>query len=573
MTVLLYLLAILLSAFVGGSLFKLIKQPPVVGYLLAGTVLGFFFGNSTGHEAVGFLAELGIVLLLFTLGLEFSFSRMGRMLKVALIGAVVQIILTIWIQTLVMLLLNIDFFQALFMSAAFSLSSTAIVVKLLGDRGEIDSLPGEIMVTWLVVQDLAVLPLLILLPLLGKAFLQGESLATSFTALFQQLSLIALFLTGFLVFGKKIIPVLVNRIAALNNRELLLVGVFTVAIAGALFTQFLGLTAALGAFLAGLLISESAQQQAVFSEIRPLRDIFSLLFFATLGFLLPPGFLFANLGLILVLTLSVLLIKFCVVFFLTAYLGYHPKTTFIVGVGLIEVGEFAFILANVGVKTNVISQNTYGLILAVALLSILMMPPLFLAAPVFYRRLRERYKHVLKPVYLLLFPSELANRPDTDLPYQNHVVLCGYGRVGRYIGLALQMAQIPFVVIEYNHHTSQELHQLGIEVVYGDPADIDILDYAQVDKARAVVIAIPDLHTQQQVIANSLKLNQDILIYCRSHHEEHQKHLKNLGVTAIVQPEFEAALSITDKILRVFGTKPKDIEGKILRLKIEHGLG
>ena len=153
MTVLLYLLAILLSAFVGGSLFKLIKQPPVVGYLLAGTVLGFFFGNSTGHEAVGFLAELGIVLLLFTLGLEFSFSRMGRMLKVALIGAVVQIILTIWIQTLVMLLLNIDFFQALFMSAAFSLSSTAIAERVGMSRGSVINHLNNLMRSGLIIRQ------------------------------------------------------------------------------------------------------------------------------------------------------------------------------------------------------------------------------------------------------------------------------------------------------------------------------------------------------------------------------------------------------------------------------------
>ncbi len=324
--------------------------------------------------------------------------------------------------------------------------------------------------------------------------------------------------------------------------------------------------------MAGLLIAESAAQHAVYSEIRPLRDIFSLLFFTSLGLIIPQGFIFNHFGTIFGLTTLVVGIKFIVVMCLILYFGYHAKTSFIVSIALVEVGEFAFILARLGLSQGVISQDAYSYILSVALLSILVMPPLLLAAPSIYSKIRVFFKTKFPVVYLQLFSHFEQAYIQEELPYKDHVVLCGYGRVGKYVGRALTMAKIPYVVVEYNHQTLKELKDSGVEVVYGDPSDIDILDYAQVDKARAVVIAIPDLHTQQMVIVNSLKLNKNIKIYCRSHHEEHQKHLKNLGVTSVIQPEFEAALSITDKILTSFGTKQKDIEGKITRLKIEHGL-
>jgi len=569
---LLYLLVILSAAFFGGALFKKFGQPPVIGYLLAGTVLGILFGTSYTHEVVELLSELGIVLLLFTLGLEFSFHKLSQMVKVALIGGVIQIIITIWLQSLLMLWLGFDLVSSLFASAAFSLSSTAVVIKILSDRGELDSLPGEIMVTWLIIQDLAVLPMFVFLPVIVK-IAQGATHVSEPTNIARLVFVTSLVLVVFIGLGKKLIPWFIGRVANLNNRELLLVSVFTIAVAGALFTQLIGLSAALGAFLAGLLIAESSQQHAVFSEIRPLRDLFALLFFATLGLVLPAGFLFAHFPMILILTLSVIVVKFLVVGLLTAYLGYHPKTVFTVGLGLIEVGEFAFILARVGLNDKIISQDIYGYILSVALLSILIAPPLFLAAPVLYKKLREVSKTKLAPLYLTFFTPFEYGTTIEQLPFANHVVLCGYGRVGKYIGKALQLSRIPFVVVEYNHHKTSALRAAGLNVVYGDPADYDILDYAQVDKAKALVIAIPDLHTQQEVISNSLKLNQDILIYCRSHHEEHQKHLKNLGVTAVVQPEFEAALSITDKILTRFGANKRDIEMKLTQLKVEHGLG
>lgn len=571
--ILAYLLILLVAALVGGVVFKTLKQPPVIGYLLAGLVLGILFGKNLVHETVNFLAELGVVLLLFTLGVEFSFSRFRKFTSGAVVGGIVQILATVVVLTILIFRFGFGFYEALFMSAAFSLSSTAVVVKLLTDRGEMDTLPGEILVTWSVIQDIAFLPMIVLLPVIGKELFVSSVSGVAILVILKNIGFAALFVAFAVVFGRQVIPFIVKKVASINSRELLLVTVFAIAVAGAFSTQLMGFSAALGAFFSGLLISKSVEQHAIFSEIRPLRDIFLLLFFTSLGLVLPQGFIFSHFLLILMLTGLVMFVKFIIVMILTLYNGYHAKTSFIVSVGLIEVGELAFVLAGTGLALSIIDAQVYALILSVALLSILIMPPLYIAAPSIYMAVRDFSKVRMNPVYVRFFTKFEKRDILEELPFKDHVVLCGYGRVGKYIGRALEMAEVPYVVVEYNHQKAKALREKGVQVVYGDPSDIDILDFAQVDKAKAVVIAIPDLYTQQQVITHSQTLNKSIEIFCRTHHEEHQQLLKALGVTTVIQPEFEASLSMVNKILKSYGEKDVDIEGKISRLKIEHGLG
>lgn len=568
-----YLIILLGAGFVGGVLFKTLKQPPVVGYLLTGLVLGLTIGNNLAHESIAFLSELGVVLLLFGLGLEFSLIKLKRFGKIAVFGGLLQIAFTWVLSGLLIHSFGFSLFASIFMAAAFSLSSTAVVVKLLTDKGEMDTLAGEIMVAWLIVQDLAVLPMLILLPAIGIGLSSGAPLLSVLPTIGGQLAITFGLILLIIILGKQVVPYLVDKIAALQSRELLLVGVFLVALVGAITTQSLGLSAALGAFLAGMLIADSVEQHAIFSELRPLRDLFSLLFFVTLGLIIPPGFIFEHLGTIVFLSFIIMLVKFVVVSAIMFLFGYHAKTSIVLGVGLIEVGEFAFILGKTGLNAHIIDTTTYGMILSVALISILLMPPLFFATPQLYEAIRDVSKKRFFPLYTRFFRQIEHKDTLPELPFENHVVLCGYGRVGKYVGRALTMADIPFVVIEYNHHTAQKLKKENIEVIYGDPSDVDILDLAQVDKAKAIVIAIPDITTQQAVIVHSLTLNKNISIYCRTHHEDHQQVLKALGVATIIQPEFEASLSITNKILKSFGKGIEEIEGKISRLKIEHGLG
>jgi len=255
---------------------------------------------------------------------------------------------------------------------------------------------------------------------------------------------------------------------------------------------------------------------------------------------------------------------------LMRFLGHHRKTAFLVAVGLIPMSEFGFIIASLGLSLHAITASDYSLIVALTFLTILISAPLTgQGQGLYYWLQRTLGKHW--PT--LFHTKEEAALLKEELPYRDHIVICGYGRVGKYIGRALEMAGIPFVVVDYNNATVKELKDKGIPVVYGDPADRDVLDFAQVDFAKAVIIAIPDRHTQELVIANAQTLNRHIKIICRTHHEEDQKDLKALGVDAVVQPEVEAAISSVERLVPSFGVTDEDIAGKISRLKIEHGAG
>ena len=561
------LLIILVLAFIGGFLAKKFRQPLILGYVLAGVTIGSFAVSAIrGKGELETLAEIGVALLLFSLGIEFSFTRISRVREVAFWGGLIQILTFIFLGILIFPRFGFDFYSSLFLASCFSLSSTAIVTKILSEKGEIDSLPGEIMVGWLLVQDLAVLPMLLLLP----------KIAVLETLSFWQIPLVIIkvFVLLSLVFilGRLAVPKILNRVAATNSREILLLSVVALCLFAAFGTYALGLSFALGAFLAGLIISESSQNHAIFSEIRPLRDIFAIVFFVSLGMMLAPSFLFSHLGQILLLSLIVILIKLLVIVVLVLYLGYHTKTAFLVGVGLVQVGEFSFILSRVGISQNLISADVYSYVLSVALLTIILTPFFFSFGPKIYTKVRKFTSTRFPKVYSLVFARFDRRLVQEELPLENHVVICGFGRVGSWLGRACQISEIPFIVVDFNHKIVSELKEKGIPVVYGDPGDLDVLDFAQVDKAKTIVIAIPDRHTQELVIGNALTLNPKINIICRSHFEEDQARLKALGVQTVIMPEFEASLSMIHRILQTFGEEKEEVAGKIKRIKIEHGL-
>jgi CPA2 family monovalent cation:H+ antiporter-2 len=331
-----------------------------------------------------------------------------------------------------------------------------------------------------------------------------------------------------------------------------------------------GLSAAIGAFIAGLLISETSQNHAIFAEVRPLRDLFAVVFFVSLGMALPISIFISSGVTLVVLTIAVIVVKWVVVMGLMRFLGYHRKTAFLVAVGLIPMSEFGFIIASQGLAIHAITSGDYALIVSLTFLTILLSAPLTSQGQGLYYWLQG----ALGGRWPTLFHTKgEAAILKEELPYRDHIVICGYGRVGRYIGRALELSGIPFVVVDYNNATIAKLKEKGIPVVYGDPADKDVLDYAQVDYARAIIIAIPDRHTQELIIGNAQTLNRHIKIICRTHHEEDQKDLKALGVDAVVQPEFEAAISIIERLLPHYGVSGDDMAGKISRLKIEHGAG
>lgn len=562
---------LILSAAIGGSVIAArLKLPSIVGYIAGGIIIGNTLSHFLDHSLLSAVSDAGVTLLLFALGVEFSFHKLRRIMKVISWPAIAQIILTMVLVLLLLVLLRTPFLPALFLGSAAALSSTAIVVKLLSERGELDTVPGEIATGWLVLQDLAVVPILILLTAIAHAASGDTNLLSVIWTILLAFLKAGLVIGFVLSLGSKGVPRLLSVVASYRNRELFLLTTIGIVFLVGLVTYAVGLSVSLGAFLAGLLVAETSQNHAVFAEIRPLRDLFAVVFFVSLGLSLPISSFVVAFPVILTITLAVLFVKSGLVYGLLRFLGYHRKTAFLVGLNLSQISEFGFILAGTGVGLGVLTATHASIIVAVTFLTIMVSSPFISNGHKTYYALQKFMKKFPK-----LFPEDRAfpeAEESAGLSLRDHVVICGYGRVGRYIGRALEMAGIPFLVVDYNQHTLKTLKETGVMTVYGDPAEKDVLDYAQVDLAKSIVIAIPDRHTQEMIIGNALSLNRRIKIICRTHHEEDQRYLKSLGVQTVIQPEFEAALAIVSRLLTHFGVSEEDVSGKMSRLKIEHGI-
>lgn len=539
-----------LVALGGGFLAKKAKLPLLAGFILGGVLVRIFFGSwlKFGPEMATF-AEIGVALLLFTLGIELTFSRLRQVWEIAVLGGVFQIILTILLGILIFPFLGFDFFSSLFLGAVFSLSSTAIVVRILIEKGQIDTLSGEILVGWLLVQDLAVLPMMIILPKIANPS------QDSWLAVLGAILKAGVLLWLVLFLGKRIIAQILEKVATTASRELLLFSVVSLCLLAAFGTMALGLPFALGAFLAGLLVAETSQNHAVFAEVRPLRDIFSMVFFVSLGLLVEPQIFVFWGGKILILGAMVLFFKFFLVLTILFNFGYHAKTAFLVAGGLAGVGEFAYVLTQLGKTQGIIDLTFYSLILGVTLVTMLLTPFVFNFTPAFYQTLKNFSRKNFPPIYERFFalPDRYLREKES---LRNHVVICGHGRVGKHVREVLELAQIPYIVVDFNQAVIRDLQGHGVRVIWGDPADFEVLEVAQTAHARALVIALPDRHSQELIIQNSLSLNPKIAIICRSHFEEDKKRLKALGAKIVIQPEFEASLSISQALLVLFKEEP-----------------
>lgn len=555
------LIVVLCSAFLGGLLSQKLHQPVMFGYLVAGlAVSGLLRNLGLGRETLGLLAEIGLAFLMFTLGLEFSLHKINKIKKVALWGGLAQIIFSAIAVLPVLLIFNLPLKVALVVAISFSLSSTAIVVKLLQEKNQLETLPGEIMECWLLIQDLAVLPLMALLPVVFGGASWEDNL----------FFLIKAFLVLLIAWisASRTIPRFFDFVSSIKSRELLVILSVCLVLIFAIITASLGFSFALGAFLAGLILSQSFSNFAIFSEIRPLRDVFLAIFFVSLGLSLQPAFIFKHLIAILLISLAVLILKFLVVSIILIYFKYHAKTISKAAFGLAQVGEFAFVLAAAALINRYISEEIYSLVISVTLLTIMITPWLFGLEEKFYFWLKKKFACHSR-LYERFFTE--ADRPLVEeLPFENHVVILGFGRVGRWVGSLLEKVKIPYLVVEYDPQIVRRLKLEGKKVVFGDPTDLAVLDFAQVDKARLVVVAIPDSLTQKIAVANCRTLNSEVEIICRSHLEDDLPKLKALGVGQIIQPEFEAALSIGHRILQHFGWKKEEINFKIKEIKIEH---
>jgi CPA2 family monovalent cation:H+ antiporter-2 len=524
---------IVVAALIGGMIAQQLKQPLIIGYILAGVLVGPYTGGVTVSEIhdIELLAEIGVALLLFALGLEFSLKELRPVRNIALIGAPIQILLTMAYGYGIGRWLDWDWVSSLWFGGMISLSSTMVILKTLMSQGRLGTLSSRVMIGMLIVQDLAVVPLMIILPQLNEpdAGLSVLGLAGLKAAMF-------LFLMIFV--GTRLLPWLMAHIAGWNSRELFLLAITAIGLGVGYATYLFGLSFAFGAFVAGMVLSESDYGHQALSDIIPLRDLFSLLFFASVGMLLDPAYLMANLATVLPVVFLVALGKSLIFGALSIIFGYGNVVPLAVGLGLFQVGEFSFVLARVGLSANSISPDLYALTLSTAIITMILTPPISgLTAPLYMLR-RRWFKRE---------PLQTINLPRTGL--RDHVVIAGAGRVGRYVAQVLQRLNLACVIIELNYRRVEQAKAAGLSIVYGDATQPIVLEAAHVEHARLVLVTIPAVIITRSVVDQVRQLQPNVHIVARAEGIEQMQELHRHGVYEVVQPEFEAGLEITRQAL------------------------
>jgi CPA2 family monovalent cation:H+ antiporter-2 len=535
---------VLVATALGGLLANKLKQPVILGYLASGFVVGPF-GLKLLNSVIEIksLAEIGVAFLLFALGVEFSLTELKRVKKIALPGSLLQIGFTIFLVALVTIITGWanNWQQGIFLGAVLSLSSTAVVLKTLSESGETNTMHGQIMLAILIAQDLALGLMLAIFPAMNQS---GNIAAAIGNALIK----IVLFVGIALILSRWVVPKLISIFAATESNELFLLGVIGLCLGVALITAALGLSIAMGAFVAGLMISEVDYADQALAKILPLRDTFSSLFFASIGMLIDPAIIINNLGVILGLVTLVMIGKAAIVLCIVLGFGYSLKNAVLVSFGINQIGEFSFVLALLGLRLNLISQQTYFLLLGTTAITLVLTPFWIKIAPGIAVKL-NRIPWITN--FLQRFSrSQTLSIPET---INNHVVVAGYGRVGQVIVKILQSQQYPVLVIENSEASLQRLRMNNIPYIFGDADSELLLEKAHLDKAKALAIALPDPASTRLLLKNALAIAPHLDVIARSHTDKEIDFLTQMGAKEVVQPEFEAALELGNHLLKTLG--------------------
>ena len=538
-------IAIIVTAgFLGGVIAQRLKQPLILGYIVAGIVLGPVTGGvliSAPHD-IELLAEIGIALLLFALGIEFSLKELRPVRAVALLGTSIQILLTVGVAAGAGLVLGWPWIDAVWFGGCVSLSSTMVILKTLQSQGRLGTLSSRVMIGMLLVQDLAVVPLLILLPKL-------TDLRAGLPDLGWALVRSAVFLTLMIVVGTRVIPWLMRRIACWNSRELFLLTVTGLGLGIGYATYKVGLSFAFGAFMAGLVLSESDHAHQALSDIIPLRDIFGLLFFASVGMLLEPDFVRDNLPLVLGLVVVVSLAKGLICAGVGRAFGYHNVVPLALGLTMFQAGEFAFVIGRVGVATGSIGTDLYSLIMSVTLVSMFLTPFVSRATAPIYGLLRRHSRDE---------PVQTINIEHDEL--HDHVVVAGAGRMGRAVARVLRRLELPFVAVELDQHRLESCRAGGLPVIYGDASHPLVLEAAGLDRACMLLITTPSPVVTRAIVRHTRRLRPELHIVARAESTELLEELYELGVHEVVLPQMEAGLEVTRQALLHLAVPIQQIE-------------
>ncbi len=526
-----------------------IGAPPLVGFLLAGVLIGpHGLGLIANPDDVSALSEIGIALLLFTVGLELSLSHVLRWARQVFLGGALQVGGTLLLTMLVAPLFGISTSQSIFFGALVAMSSTAVVTKTYADRTELDSPHGRFAVSILLFQDLCILPFMLLLPMLADAGSQ-----TGWRDLLLGVLAMAVLVGG----GRFVVRWTLDRIVLLRDRELFTLCVGFFGIGAALVTSSVGFSLAIGAFIAGLLISESEYGLQALADVLPFRAMFSGVFFTSVGMLFDVPLLFGNPTLVLGLTFGIMVAKFTVVSLAGLALRRSTSTSFAAGMGLAQVGEFSFVLAASALPLGLFGSSSYPLFISVASLSMMMTPLLIQIARPVARRMGR--------------PLETADGDlDTLESRTDHVIIVGYGLAGRYLSRAVKASRIACIVVEQNTELVQRARQDGVPVVFGDGTQPSVLEHVGIADARVVVFAISSPTDELRGVGLARMLNPTARIIVRTRYVRAIERLMAQGATEIVVEEFEASLELFARALESYEIPLNRIWRELESLRGEH---
>lgn len=524
---------VVVAALLGGLVVQQARLPLILGYIAAGIAVGPNTGGVTVSDVndITLLAEIGVALLLFTLGIEFSFKELRPIRGIALIGTPLQIALTILYGVGVGWLMGWSWNESIWFGAIIALSNTMVILKILMSQGKMGTLSSRVMVGMLIVQDLTTIGLMIVLPRLSD-------LEAGLPILAVAVGKAAVFLVGMYLAGTYLIPRLMAQIVRWNSRELFLLAVTSLGLGIGYITYLFDLSFAFGAFVAGMVLSESDYSHQALSDMTPLRDLFGLMFFASVGMLLDPRFLLDNMVTVLAVAVLVLVGKSLIFASVVRFFGYGNVIPIAVGLSLFPLGEFSFVLARVGLNNGAITTELYSLVLTTAIVTVLLVPFTTRLADPLYTRLKRWTKHT--PLSTIDLHGEAL---------RDHVVIAGGGNIGQYIAGVLKRLELAFVIIELDQRRVEECKEKGFPVIYGDASQLVVLDSAHLEHARLLLIALPGASDTLAVADYARRLNPDLHVVTRAEGLEQIADLHDMNIYEVVEPKFEAGLEMIRQAL------------------------
>lgn len=528
------------AAFAGGMLASKLRLSPIVGYLLAGIVIGPFTPGFVGDTHVASqLAEIGIVLLMFGVGLHFSFKDLMAVKGIALPGAIVQMITATFLGIWVAYIWGWRFESGLLFGLALSVASTVVLLRALEERRVLHSVNGRIAVGWLIVEDLMIVLALVLIPAFASKSPTADKMAFG-VPLVLALGKIILFLIFMFGMGKRLLPWLLSVVARTRSRELFTLSVFVVAVGVAFGAAYLfGISFALGAFFAGMVIKESELSHEVTEKALPFQDAFAVLFFVSVGMLFNPSILLEQPLKVLIVVLIIMMGKSLAAFAIVLLFRYPARSALTISASLAQIGEFSFILGTLGITYGLLSAEAYSLILAGALFSITLNPLAFKLTDVFCAYV-SRYPKIAEWLESRSDGLSQLNKKEQKA-LKESVILVGYGRVGKYLQQSMKAAQMDLVVIDMNRERVEKMRKRGIRSIVGDAAFKETLIKAAINKTTAIVVAVPNPYEARRIVETARELNPDISILVRAHNDEELQFFNHQKVDLAVVGAQEVA--------------------------------